>query len=275
MNISGKTKICGLFGFPVAHTLSPAMHNAAFQYLNINSVYLPFSVDPKKIKDAVSSLVALDLMGVNVTVPHKQEVMKYLDSISKEAKIIGAVNTIVVRDGKLHGYNTDGMGFIASIEEDLKIDVKGMSMFLLGAGGGGRAVAVQSALSGLKKVYISDKDHKRAKDLVKSVPGKKAELLTDLKEIRSIVRKSDIIVNATPIGLHEDDPVSIPPEWIPEGKVVYDLIYNPAKTKLLMSVRGCVTVNGLGMLLHQGAKAFELWTGEKAPVEIMRKAITQ
>lgn len=261
MHITGSTKLTGLFGYPVSHTISPAMHNAAFEYLGLDIIYLPFSVHPKDLAAAVKALPALGFIGINVTIPHKQTIMKYLDVITPSARMIGAVNTVLVKGRKLIGYNTDGIGFVRSLKN---YSLKGKTMFLLGAGGAGRAVAIQSKLNGLKRIFIADKLTARARDLAGRCRGIVAT------NIREALRESDIIVNATPIGLRPDDPVSIPAEWIPKGRLVYDLIYNPKKTKLLKKVRG---VNGLGMLLYQGASSFEIWTGKKAPVEVMRRVI--
>lgn len=267
MHITGSTKLTGLFGYPVTHTISPQMHNAAFNYLGLDIIYLPFSVHPKDLETAVRSLPALGFIGINVTIPHKVSIMKYLDEIESSAGMIGAVNTVLVKGKKLIGYNTDGLGFVRSLG---RYTLKGKTMFLLGAGGAGRAVAVQSALNGLKKIFIMDKIRARANDLVKSIPRCEAVVVKDIKDA---LQKSDIIVNATPIGLKPSDPISIPAEWIPKGRLVYDLIYNPRKTKLLKQVKGCRTMNGLGMLLYQGGISFQIWTGKRAPIEVMKRAI--
>lgn len=266
MNVTGSTRLTGLFGYPVSHTISPQMHNAGFNYLGLDIIYLPFSVHPRDLGIAIKSLSALGFIGINVTVPHKQTVMKYLDIITPSAKMIGAVNTILVKGKKLIGHNTDGIGFVKSLGRSLR----GKTMFLLGAGGAGRAVAVQSAISGLGRIFIADKMVNRAKDLARCVPGCEAIVV---KKIKDALQESDIIVNATPIGLNPSDPISIPAEWIPKNRLVYDLIYNPKKTKLLREVRGCKTLNGLGMLLYQGVSSFEVWTSRRAPVDVMRRAI--
>jgi len=196
-----------------------------------------------------------------------------LDAVSPAARRIGAVNTVLVRGSKLIGYNTDGIGFIKSLQSGLGYSLKNRIMFILGAGGAGRAVAVQSALSGVKRIYVADKDNTRARALAAAIPGKKGREVRTTEKIKDAIREADIIVNATPVGLNKSDPASITPGWIPAGKLVYDLIYNPPKTKLLKGVKGCRTVNGLGMLLYQGISSFETWTGEKAPLAVMKKAI--
>lgn len=270
--ITGSTRLTGLFGYPVKHTISPAMHNAAFRKLGLDLFYMPFSVHPRCLKTALKSLPALGFVGVNITVPHKQKVISFLDKITKEAKAIGAVNAILVKGSKLIGYNTDGPGFIKSLG---KYSLKNKTMFLLGAGGAARAVAVASALSGINRIYIADKLGNRAKELAEKISKNKAKAVAIGKSMRKALGKADIIVNATPVGLKKDDPISIPASWIPRKKLVYDLIYNPRETKLLKAAkdRGCKTMNGLEMLLHQGALAFGIWTGRNAPISVMRKAI--
>lgn len=270
MHITGSTRLTGLFGYPVSHTISPKMHNAGFEYLGLDIIYLPFSIYPKDLEDAIKGLITLGFIGINVTIPYKQDVMQYLDIITPSAKMIGAVNTILVKGKKLIGYNTDGIGFVKSLEKVYHYQLRGKTMFLLGAGGAGRAVAIQSALNGLKCVFIADKIANSAKNLARFVPKCEAIYVKIGKEMRDAIHESDIIVNATPCGLRPDDPISIPSEWIPRERLVYDLIYNPQKTKLLKEVKGCRAVNGLGMLLYQGASSFEIWTGKKAPVSVMR-----
>ena len=250
------------------------MHNAAFRYLGLDLLYLPFSVSPNDLKTAIKCLSALNFIGINVTVPHKQTVIPYLDDVTKEARIIGAVNTILVnpRGNKLIGYNTDGIGFVRSLG---KYSLKGKTMFLLGAGGAGRAVAVQSAECGLSRIFIADKLKNRAKNLSKKINMCEAITVPVGPEMKDVLPEADIIVNATPIGLNAKDPISIPARWIPKRKLVYDLIYNPSKTKLLKTAKSkeCKIINGLDMLLCQGASAFQIWTGKKAPLEVMCRAI--
>lgn len=275
MRITGATRLSGLFGYPVKHTISPLLHNAAFKRFGINCFYLPFSIHPEDLKDAVKNLAVYGFIGINVTVPHKQTIMKYLDRITPEAKMIGAVNTVLVKKGKLIGFNTDGIGFMKSLRWDNSYNLKGKVMFLLGAGGAGHAVAVAAALNGIKKIFIVDAVKSRARKLKKRIPDVEVEI-ADLNEMnREAVMLSDLIVNATPIGLSPKDPISIPANWLPKKKVVYDLIYNPKETKLLKAARGkgCKTINGLGMLLNQAAASFEIWTGKHVPIKLMAKAV--
>jgi len=269
MNITGRTKITGLFGYPVEHTLSPAMHNAAFEYLGMDYRYLPFLVHPDFINQAVNAVKALTLAGVNVTVPHKETVIPFLDIVDEEAAFIGAVNTIVYREGRLHGYNTDGRGFMRSLSEN-NILVEGTKILVVGAGGASRAISY----------YLSEKS--RALFLYDIAKQKLDTLVSDLSKIRTNVSALvqperlegfDIIINATPLGLKKDDPLPLDISGLSPHQVVCDLIYK--KTRLIegASQRGCRTMDGLGMLLWQGVLAFELWTGVLPPVEIMRNAL--
>lgn len=271
MRISGKTKVVGLIGYPVEHSLSPAMHNAAFEHLNLDFCYVTFSVRPDFLKDAIKAIVALNLRGVNVTVPHKENVLPLLDTVNEEASFIGAVNTILNSDGTLMGFNTDGRGFMESLSE-ASIGVEGKNVLIIGAGGACRAVSY----------YLSD----RAGSLrIFDTDGAKAEkLVHDLGSIRSNVSRSadvndldgiDVVINATPLGLKETDPAPLDISLIRKEMTVCDLIYRETPLLRAASQKGCKTLDGLGMLLHQGILAFEIWTGVKPPVETMRKAVGQ
>ncbi len=269
MNITGRTKITGIFGYPVEHTLSPAMHNAAFKHLGLDCCYLPFSVRPDRLGQAVEGIRALGMTGVNVTVPHKETVMPFLDDISSEAEFIGAVNTIVNSDGKLTGFNTDGRGFMRSLSGE-GIDLSGKKVLIVGAGGASRAVSYYlSEKAGSLFIYNRNRERLNA-------------LLSDLSKLRSNVAAIedisdlsgfDLIINATSLGLKAEDPLPFSPGLLHKNHVVCDLIYK--KTRLLEGAaeRGCKTMNGLGMLLYQGVLAFELWTGINPPAEIMKNAL--
>jgi shikimate dehydrogenase len=270
--ISGTTTITGIFGHPVSHTLSPAMHNAAFDELGMNWRYLPFHVAPERLGEAVAGIRALGLRGVNVTVPHKEAVMRHLDRIDDEAGRIGAVNTIVNDDGVLTGHNTDGRGFVKSLEER-GITVGGRRIAMLGAGGAARSVAFSLLASGAASIHIANRTVSRA-----------ASLADDLNRIRHAVTAAseigslsgfDILVNTTSLGLHPEDALPVDTAMLNNEIAVCDLIYNPAETPLLAAARrlGAKTVNGLGMLLWQGAVAFRLWTGAEPPVDVMRRAL--
>jgi len=269
VRISGRTKITGIFGYPVEHTLSPGMHNAAFEKIGLDYCYLPFLVRPDYLEDAVKSIRALNFSGVNITIPHKEKVMVFLDEVDEEAAFIGAVNTVVNSGGILKGYNTDGRGFMRSLSEN-GVEVKNKDVAIIGAGGAARAIGYYlSRDAGTLSVYGRTKE--RAETLVRDLDKVKGNvaLMRDILE----VQKFHIIVNATPLGLKENDPLPFDPEVLKPGQIVCDIIYK--KTGLLheASKKGCVAIDGLGMLLWQGVLSFELWTREKPPVEVMRNAL--
>jgi shikimate dehydrogenase len=281
MRIRGDTQLTGLFGFPIAHTASPAMHNAGFDALGIPWVYVPLEVRPERLGDAVRGVVALGFRGFNVTVPHKQAVLEFLDEVSDEADLIGAVNTVrITSDGACHGFNTDGRGFVRSLRTEAQLDPAGKAFFVMGAGGAGRAVATQLALEGAARVGVCDIDAARADALAKTIAQKIAADRVEMvphenSAIRDAAARADVFVNATPLGMHAGDATSIPAEALQPEVLVVDLVYNPPETPLLAQAkaRGCATLNGLGMLLFQGVGAFELWTEREAPVDVMRRAL--
>lgn len=269
MKITGKTKVTGIFGYPVEHTLSPAMHNAAFEALGLDYCYIPFTVHPDMLSAAVGAVRALNLRGVNITVPHKEKVIPMLDTIDDEASFIGAVNTIVSSDGQLKGYNTDGRGFMESLSES-GISVKGRNVLIIGAGGAARAIGYYLAQDA-KALYIYGRTPGRAKRLASDLK-KVAESVSSIPDI-SPIDGFHVIINATPLGLKEDDPLPLDAGLFCKGQIVCDLIYRNTRFLREASKSGCITLNGLGMLLWQGVLAFELWTGRKPDVTIMRKAL--
>jgi len=269
LKISGKTKVLGLLGYPVEHSLSPAMHNAAFEHLRLDCCYVTFPVKPELLKDAVSAIISLNLAGINVTVPHKEKVIHFLNEVDKEASFIGAVNTIVNSNGVLKGYNTDGRGFMKSLSET-GIKVKNKNVLIIGAGGASRAIGYYLCQSA-SKLFLYDIDRKKAEKLI----GALKKINNNVFSVGNMnnLDKYDVIINATPLGLRKNDPVPVDVSLLNPRHIVCDLIYK--KTELLDKAarKGCRTLNGLGMLLWQGAFAFELWTGKKPPVEVMRKAL--
>jgi shikimate dehydrogenase len=267
--INGRTKITGLFGYPVEHTLSPAMHNAAFKALDLNYCYVPFLVHPDYLEDAVKAIKALNIRGVNITVPHKERVMKFLDEIDEEASFIGAVNTIVNSDGKLIGYNTDGRGFVQSLLES-GILIEGKDILIIGAGGASRAISYYLSHKG-RTLYIYNRSKDRAKILVQDLK-KIRNNVSFIKDVSSIER-FHIVINATPLGLKKDDPLPFDTSLLRKYQTVCDIIYKRTRLIEEASKKGCVTINGMGMLLWQGIFAFELWTGKKPQVEVMRNAL--
>ncbi|OTP11804.1 shikimate 5-dehydrogenase [Enterococcus sp. 10A9_DIV0425] len=274
--ISGKTKLAGIFASPVTHSLSPKMHNTAFAKCGIDAVYLAFDVDQKNLLKAVEGIRTFHMLGVNLSMPNKTAVIPYLDGLSKEAELIGAVNTVVNQDNRLIGYNTDGMGFMRSVEE-AGLTVKNKKLMVLGAGGAAKAIVVQAALDGGREVVI----YKRKNDTFASVQAyfkNVAEQTNcsihvydyeDEVQMRKDSQSSDILVNATDIGMgNKKELTPIDKAMLHEKLVIFDLIYSPQETQLLKEARanGCESQNGLGMLLYQGAIAFELWTGQEMPV---------
>ena len=271
MNVRGKTKITGIFGYPIEHTLSPLMHNTAFEDLGLDNCYVPFMVTPDDLTYAVQSVKALNMLGVNITVPHKENVLPLLDNIDKEAAFIGAVNTITNVNGKLTGYNTDGRGFMSSLDEE-GVSVEGKDVLIIGTGGACRAVSY----------YVSEKASELS---LFDIDKQKAEkLANDLKEIRNNIHlletiedagKPDIIINATPLGMKSDDPSPIDPGFITSDMIVYDLVYKTTTLLKEADSKGAKAINGSGMLLWQAVLSFELWTGVMPPVDLMRNVLLE
>ncbi len=277
--ISGKTGVYGIFGHPVEHTFSPGMHNAAFQKIGLNACYVPFAVSPEDLQRAVRAIIPMGLRGLNITVPHKEKVIPLLDAVSEDARMIGAVNTIEVKDGRLIGHNTDGRGFLRSLVADAGLQPRGKTFAVVGAGGAARAVGCSLALAGARMIFFHDVDGRKASklagDLSRNV-GPKAQAL-GAAEFAEQAALTDCLINATPMGLRPGDPLPFRREVVLKDHLVCDLVYNPQSTKLLLMARsrGARTLSGIGMLLYQGVIAFEIWTGKKAPIAIMRKALAR
>ncbi len=282
MLITGKTTVCVLLGYPVAHSASPRMQNAAFTALGLDWVYIPWGVRPEAFPRTLEALRRLENFGgANVTIPHKEAALEGVEEVSSDALAIGAVNTIVPRNGILHGHNTDGEGFLASLREDAGEDPRGKRVGLVGAGGGAKAVAHALAHADVGELCLFNRSQRRAQSLVgqlrKSYPNIEF-LALGLQDLRpDILGRLDVFINATPVGMQPSDPPLFDYGMLREELLVCDLIYRPAETRLLESARqlGCRLLNGCGMLLHQGARAFELWTGQKAPIPIMREALAE
>ncbi len=273
------TILTGLFGYPVGHTISPGIHNSAYLKAGLNWTYLAFSVKPGDLEAAFVGFRALGGRGLNITIPHKQAVMPFLDEVSEEARLIGAVNTVLFRDGRAVGYNTDGPGFVRALREEKDFSLEGERVCLIGAGGAGRAVAVQSALSGSARIEIADLDRRRAEELSDWINQKIGSDLAGVFQVGSregdeIIGAADLVVDATPLGLRPDDPISFDPALLKPGSLVMDLVYNPPETPLLKAADdlGIDRLNGLGMLIHQAALAWEIWTGDVAPIEVMKQS---
>jgi len=281
VKINGKTQIYGIIGYPVKHTFSPLMHNACFESLGMNAVYLPFEVKPVDLKSSLSCMKSAGINGLNVTIPHKEEVLNYLDEIDKEARLIKAVNTIVIKNGRLKGFNTDGRGFVGSLKEEFGISPRGKSFFIMGAGGASRAISYSVALRGAKRIVLVDEIKNKAIKLTGSLTSDTScdaiAIKKDKRAMSELIRNSDVFINATSCGMKPSDPKLIDPELLHRGLAVYDLVYNPGVTKLLRDAkkRGARVTNGIGMLLNQGAISFKLWTGKRAPIRVMKKALNK
>lgn len=283
INITGKTKLTALLGSPVSHSISPLMHNEAFRLLNLDYVYLCFDVNESGLKSAVEGLKTMNVQGFNLTMPDKVAVVELLDSLTKEAEMIGAVNTVVNQNGKLIGHNTDGYGYMESVK-DAGFDIIGGNMTVLGAGGASSAICVQAAKDGLKEINIFSRksaSFDAAVSLCEKINANtscRANVydINDDKLLKETISSSRILVNTSPVGMAPNTSESLikDADILTPGLIVSDIIYNPKQTELLRMAaqRGCKTFNGAYMLLYQGAKAFEIWTGEKMPVnEIKNK----
>lgn len=277
--ISGTTHIYGIFGHPVEHTFSPGMHNAAFKTLGKDACYVPFPVAPEHLEAAVKAVIPLGLRGLNITVPHKERVIPFLDGLSEEARLIGAVNTIQVVDGKLIGHNTDGRGFLRSLREDADFNPRNKSILIIGSGGAARAVGFSLALARAKNIAFFDVALQKAETLSRDIrerTGVPAATVTT-NDLTAAAEGADCLINATPLGLKKSDPLPIDRTLIQKRHLVCDLVYNPLHTKLLKAAaaRGARRHPGIGMLLYQGVIAFELWTRAKAPAAVMKKALSR
>ncbi len=274
MQIDGETCVAAVFGDPIRHTASPAMHNAAYQHLGMNWCYLAFKVNPANLDAALHGIREMDFVGVNLTVPHKVFALAIVDEVDPTARQLGAVNTVVVTpDKKLVGYNTDGYGLVRALQDEFRLRLRDKRVTILGAGGAGRAAAIQCAMEGVAELGLMNRTVSKAEELAlevrKNYPG--VEVIVG----RPPSAEHDLLINATSLGLKADDPSPASRDLLPRFAHVFDMIYRPSQTRLLKDAKraGCRTANGLSMLLHQGAKAFEIWTGRKPPVEVMRLAL--
>ncbi|HEY3373843.1 MAG TPA: shikimate dehydrogenase [Candidatus Aquicultor sp.] len=279
--ITGTTAVTGIIGYPLTYTLSPLMHNRAFDVLDLNYRYLPFIVRVEELAPAIAGVKALNIHGINVTMPHKETVIPFLDELTEESRIMGAVNTILNSEGRLIGYNTDGDGFLKSLEEE-SFSPEDKSAIILGTGGAAKAVAIALARAGAHEIAIIGRSKAKAEAISEQIQANIKEIyvktLTFSDNLADIFQHGELVVNATPVGMNESgDLLPVPLEFINESQFVYDLIYVPLETPLLRLARqkGARTANGLGMLLHQAAIAFFVWTGISAPVEDMRQALLE
>lgn len=281
MGVKATTSIYGIFGHPVKHSLSPNMHNSAFNEIGLDSVYVAFDIDPENIGEATNSIRTMGIKGINITIPHKQTIIPFLDEVSPDATLTGAVNTVKNNNGKLSGFNTDVGGFLRAIREDLDFTPDGKTLFLIGAGGAARAVLSAFCMNGGAVVYIADLFKDKAVELADQFKANFENMIFETIEmedkdtISEKFSEADILVNASPAGMDGVGSHDIPLTSLKKSAVVYDLVYKPQNTKLLTDARelGHKASGGLTMLLYQGAESFEIWTGETAPVTVMRKAL--
>lgn len=281
MRISGNTKLIGILGHPVSHTLSPLMNNAAFEAMGLDICYVPLDVAPEGLQEAVTGVKVMGFLGANVTIPHKIEAARMVDKLEGIAAITGAVNTIVNDSGLLIGHNTDGDGFIRALAETVDIDFPAAQPLLIGAGGAARSIALALAGKNIKRLTIVNRSRLRSEDLkaliADSFPGLSVETVTFEDELAGVVSACNIVINATSIGLEGNLKMpQVPVDRLTKDHVVCDIVYTQTQeTPFLTAARGkgATTLGGLGMLLHQGAAAIQLWTGVEPPIDVMRGAL--
>jgi len=276
--LSGKTKVCGIIGDPIEHSMSPVMHNAAFRELGIDYVYIPLRVAPEGLRRAIDGMRALNMRGLNVTIPHKVAVMSLLDDVDEGALKIGAVNTVVNDGAVLKGYNTDATGFLTALQ-NAGVEPQGKSVVILGAGGAARAISFILAENGAHLVILN---RRLELDWAEELAGwisqhfriRVKALELDETNLASVLDGADILVNATSVGMSPDiGNTPLPARMVRPDLVVFDIVYNPVKTRLIKEAEaaGARTIGGLDMLVWQGALAFEKFTGQKAPFEVMKQ----
>ncbi len=301
-SITGNTRIIGVIGEPVSHSRSPQMHNAALAEAGLDYVYVPFHVTAEAISNALTGFLAINVVGINVTLPHKQSVIPYLATISREAELIGAVNTLTFTDGQIHGENTDAPGFLRSLEEAGAVVPVGEDAVVLGAGGSARAIVVALALAGVRSIVIANRTVSKAvalaEELTEKIFGEKnkgnnttvseidietssvhqAELIgMGLQDSRlpDVVNGSVLLVNTSSSSMDPSIPLLINPDWLQQNATVCDIVYTPPMTSLLIAAeKKCRLIGGIGMLVHQGAISFQRWTGVEPCVDTMRKALS-
>jgi shikimate dehydrogenase len=271
-------KLFGLIGCPVHHSMSPLMHNDAFYQLGIDAYYHAFHVEKEHLADAVKGMKALGIAGFNVTIPHKTTIIPYLDEVDSIALQIGAVNTVVNENGRLIGYNTDGLGFVRALREEMNIEFEGKNVLLIGAGGAARGIYFTLANSGVLRIDVCNRTIDKAKQLIREHSFPVQSFAYTIEEAQQMLGKYDIVINTTSVGMYphmNEMPVSL--ENLNKKAVVSDIIYNPFETMLLKEARklGAMTQNGIGMFVYQGALAFEKWTGLFPDINRMKRMVIQ
>lgn len=283
-DISGKTRLVAFFAQPAKHSLSPKMHNLSFSLLDIDAVYLAFEVAPEHLKEQIQMIRVMDMLGANISMPHKQKCIPYLDELSKAAELVGAVNTIVNENGRLIGHNTDGLGFMQSIKE-MGLDLTNQTMTMLGAGGAATAMIAQAAIDGVKKIHVFNRQSRHYpnyQEKLQRIAEKtncQIELfpLENQQILKEKLAESVLLVNASSVGMYpknQESPIK-DASLLREDLAVYDAIYNPRETLLLKQAKEkkAKVDNGLSMLLYQGAAAFELWTSQQMPIKEVKNIL--
>lgn len=269
-------QLYGVIGNPIGHSLSPHMQNDAFLHCGIDAHYHAFLVEESKLSEAVAGLKAIGIAGFNVTTPHKVSIMQYLDEIDSLAKQIGAVNTVLHKDGKLIGYNTDGIGYVRSLQSIRNEPLQDKRMLLLGAGGAARAIYFSLIAAGVKEIDVANRTVEKAKELIASCEGDVKSQALSLQQAREKQMNYDIIIQTTTIGMHPNvEATPLPITFLKDGTTVSDIIYNPFETKILQEARGkgATVQNGIDMFVYQGALAFEIWTGHLPDIERMKQFV--
>lgn len=280
LSVDVNTRLVGLLGHPLGHSFSPMMQNAAFEKLGLNYLYLPIEVTDEHLKDVVTGLSRMNFAGYNITIPHKVRIMEYIDRIDDLARIIGAVNVVSLKNGVSTGYNTDGEGFVRSLQAGTGESVKDKVFFVMGSGGAARAIGVTLAFRGAKEILIcnrtAQKAHVLADEINTRVRPCSEVVPMDNEKMRLAVRHADILVNTTSVGMHpNENELPVSRECLHGSLTVADIVYNPRRTMLLQAAKdiGSKVIDGLGMLVYQGAEAFRIWTGVEPPVDVMFDAV--
>jgi shikimate dehydrogenase len=279
MMLNGTTKILGIIGHPVKHSLSPRMQNAALSACGLDYVYIPFDVSPQDLGLAISGMKALGVAGFNVTIPHKTAVMACLDELDESAETAGAVNTVKNDNGRLIGYNTDGTGLIRSLEVDLDFVSRGKTIVVIGSGGAARGAVAALCRAGAKKIIIVNRTSDRAKELAALMssrfPSSDCIVLPGFESLSTVLSGSDLLLNTTSVGMNNESIPYVSFDCGSQALKVYDMIYSPSTTPLLKDAAkaGFVGANGIGMLAAQGELAFAIWTGQDPPSGLMKSTL--
>lgn len=280
--VNTETKLTGLLGYPLQHTLSPLLYNCAYEYERLNWCYLPLPVKKADFSDALVGVKALGFVGVNITMPYKETSLQYMDELDSFAELIGAINTVHIVGGRCIAYNTDARGFVQSLQHDACFDPTHKKVVIIGAGGAAKAVTMALASERVSQISVLNRTLQKAVELTEAIEKNYRETsvcaINFDHELESIIGNADLIINATPVGMEQDMAACpIPTDSFHASQLVFDLVYNPPKTKLLQEAekRGARIINGLGMLIYQAASAFEIWTGRPAPIDHLKKVLTE